>query len=328
MSSSNFAFGLDIGGTNMVGAIVAREDGRLLSHESIATDSRRGVSDGLQRVAELARRLVAQAGLRIEQIDAAGIGSTAPIDIPSGTVKNPYTLPGWDEFPVGPHLTQTFGWPSCLIGDCEAAALGETWVGAGRGHKNVVYVTVGTGIGAGIIIDGKLHRPIASGTSEIGHMALDLTGGPDCYCGARGCWEILAAAPAIVQRAQAAYADAPSDSPLLQLVQGNREAITAEWVSVASTQGDPIAQRLVNETATYMGHGLANVMNMLGPEIVILGGGVMKGWPLFEPIALEIIRKRATVAPIQAVKIARAELGLRAGVVGAAWAAFAMGDER
>ena len=149
-------------------------------------------------------------------------------------------------------------------------------------------------------------------------MALDLTGGPDCYCGARGCWEILAAAPAIVRRAKTAYGGASGDHALLQLIDGDHERITAELVSVAATQGDPIAQRLVHETATYMGHGLANVMNMLGPEIVILGGGVMKGWPLFAPVALEIIQRRATVAPIQAVQIAPAELGLRAGVVGAA----------
>ncbi len=320
MSTADYALGLDIGGTNLVGAVVARSrarsdvcaDGQVLSHASIPTDSQRGVADGLQRIEALARRLVTQAGLRLDQISGAGIGSTAPIDIPSGTIKNPYTLPGWDEFPLGPHLTQTFGWPTCLIGDCDAAALGETWLGAGRGYKNVVYITVGTGIGAGIIINGQLHHPVASGTCEVGHMAMDLTGGPDCYCGARGCWEILAAAPAIVRRAKEAYAGTTVDLG----------QITAEWVSLAASQGDPIAQRLVHQTATYMGHGLANVMNMLGPEIIILGGGVMKGWPLFEPIATEIIQRRNTVAPLLAVKIAPAQLGLRAGVTGAAWAAF------
>lgn len=318
-----YVIGLDIGGTNLVGAVVESATGRLLSREDMPTASQNGVEDGLRRISAMITRLISDAAVARHEIGGVGIGSTGPLDSGMGVIKNPYNLPGWDEFPIVDHIQTTLHYPAVLIGDCDAAVLGEAWQGAGRGWRNIVYITVGTGIGGGVIIDGKLYRPIGSAAVEIGHHTLDMHG-TKCYCGANGCWEVLASAPAIVRRAKVAFVGAPDDSPLMRLVGGDLDQITAERVSIAASQGDPIAQAQVNETATIMGVGITNVMNIFGPEVVILGGGVMKGWSLFEPIASQIIAARESVVPLHLIKLVRAKLGLSAGVTGAAKAMIDM----
>ncbi len=312
-----YVIGLDIGGTNLVGAVVESATGRLLSREDIPTESRTGVVDGLRRVSALIMRLITTAHITPQEIGGVGVGATGPFDSVGGTIKNPYNLPGWDSFPIVQHITDTFGWPCVLIGDCDVAVLGEAWQGAGRNARNVLYITVGTGIGGGVLIEGKLYRPIGSAAVEIGHHTMDMHG-PKCYCGANGCWEVLASAPAIVRRAKVAFAGADPNSPLMRLIDNDLDQITAELVSVAATQGDPIAQQQVHETATIMGVGISNVMNIFGPQVVILGGGVMKGWPLFEKVVRGIIAERESVVPLHLIRLVRAELGLSAGVTGAA----------
>jgi glucokinase len=319
--NKDFAIGIDIGGTSVVAGVL-RRDGALMCRRSMPTDSQRGMDDGLLRLAQLADDVLRDAGISREQLAGIGIGASAPMDRKAGCIHNPYTLPGWDGIPVGPHLAQYLGVPFCLIGDCDAAALGEQWQGAGRGANSLIYITVGTGIGSGIILDGRLHSGVNGATCEAGHIVIDLHG-PACYCGARGCLEMLAAAPAIIKRGQAVLNDAPI---LRALCNDDTNAITPKMVYGAAMQGDEAAMQVMRDTGVFLGIGLASLMNVLGPEKVILGGGVMQGWDAIAPAMLDTLRSRGAMVPFEQIEVTRAALGLNAGITGAAHAAFLQGQ--
>lgn len=316
-TQASHAIGIDVGGGSVVAGVV-RRDGAVVARQDMPTDSRRGIDDGLRRIAALVEVVISQAGVARDDLAGIGIGSSAPIDAAAGTINNPYTLPGWDGIPIGPHLSGRFGLPFALLGDCEAAALGEHWIGAGRGARSMVYITVGTGIGSGIVIDNQLHRGVALSTCEVGHHVIDLNG-PPCYCGARGCLEMFAAAPAIVARAQAAWDDAPE---LRRLCDGDPARVTAKCVYDAAQAGDVAALRVMRDTGRYLGIGMANVLNILAPEALVLGGGVMQGWDLIVPPMFDVIHSRDAMVPFRRITIARAALGLNAGVTGAAKVIF------
>lgn len=315
--NNDFAIGIDVGGTSVVAGVL-RRDGTLLSRRAMPSDSQRGIDDGMMRLAALADDVLQDAGIAHDQLAGVGIGASAPIDRAAGRIHNPFTLPGWEGIPIGPHLSQHLGAPFCLIGDCDAAALGEQWQGAGRGANSLIYITVGTGIGSGIILDGRLRIGVGGATCEAGHIVIDLHG-PECYCGARGCLEMMAAAPAIVKRAQAALNDAPI---LRAHCHGDPQAITAKMIYDTAMQGDGAAMQVMRDTGVFLGIGLASLMNVLGPEKVILGGGVMQGWDLIAPAMFDTLRERGAMVPFDQIGISQAALGLNAGITGAARAAF------
>jgi glucokinase len=314
----DYAVGIDIGGTTVVGAAL-RRDGQMIARRDMPTDSRRGSDDGLRRLGALVAALLDEAGITPGQIAGIGVGSSGPIDAASGTIHNPYTLPGWDGIPVVAALRDRFGVPACLLGDCQIAALGEHWRGAGQSARNMVYMTVGTGVGGALIVEGRLYRGLGD-ANEIGHQVIDVNG-PECYCGGRGCVEVLASGPAIARRAAA---EAPDGSLLLTLAGGDRAQISARLVVEASARGDSFAQSLVEQIGTVFGHGLANVINSFAPDHVVLGGGVMLGWSAFAPAALAVIERRCQIVPLRQVQIVTAQLGLNAGVTGAARAVWMM----
>jgi len=311
----DYIVGMDIGGTSMVAAVVARATGDLLSRASVPTLSQRGQEDGLRRIGELIERVIAESG--VPEIGGIGIGSTGPVDSVTGQIHNPYTLPNWDGIPIIDYVVGRFKKPACLLGDCDVAALGEYWRGAGQGFRHILYLTVGTGIGGGIIEQGRLHRGVGMVSSEPGHHVIDMNG-PECYCGARGCLEALAAGPAIARRGREAVQNAPEDNLLLKLANGDPGQISAKLISQAAEMGDPIAARLMQETGTYLGIGLANLINILTPQVVVWGGGVMQSWSLLAPPMMAVLKSRDTMIPFDKVKILPASLGLNAGVTGAA----------
>ena len=316
---NKYAVGLDIGGTNMVAGVIEADSGRVVSRMSVPTDSQKGQEDGLGRIGDFIDDVVKSANVPMSSVIGIGIGSTGPVDSVTGHIYNPHTLPGWDGLPIVSYLTERFHLPANLLIDTHVAVLGEHWVGAGQGATNVIYITVGTGIGAGIILNNRLYRGTRLYSGEVGHHTIDING-PDCYCGGKGCWEMLASAPAISRYASD---NAPNNSPLLQLASGNRETISALMVSQAASAGDEFAQSVMERTAFYMGTGIANLMNILAPDIIILGGGVMQSWPQLAPIILETVRKRAVMVPFDTVKIVPAALSLNAGITGAARAIIA-----
>ncbi len=309
-----YAVGLDIGGTSMVAGVIACDDGHVVSRQSVPTESRRGPEDGLRRIGNLIEEVLHVAGLQPAQTVGIGIGCTGPVNPVTGTIHNPYTLPGWDGLPVVDYLKGQFNLPTRIIGDAQVAALGEHWVGAGKGARHMVYMTVGTGIGGAVIVDGRLHQGVEFAAGEVGHQVIDING-PPCYCGARGCLEMLAAAPAI---SRFAAENAPNDSLLLTLVSGDRSQITPKVVANAASQGDPFSLDLLRRVGCYIGTGIGNVINVLAPEAVVLGGGVMQSWALISPSLLDTVSRRAAMVPLTHIRIVPASLGLNAGITGAA----------
>jgi len=309
-----FVVGLDIGGTSIVAGVLASQDAQIKSRKSIPTESSKGNADGLRRITELIQTVIEEAGVQRDQIGGIGIGSTGPIDPIRGLIQNPYTLPNWDDLPIVEHLNAQFQLPTCLLGDCQAAALGEQWAGAGRGAQNMIYITVGTGIGGGLIMNGRLYQGVGFAAGEVGHQVIDING-PDCYCGAKGCWEMLASGPAIVRRAAD---NVPESSLIMTLAGQDRAKITALLVARAAEQGDPFAIELQNQTAFYLGVGLANLLNIFSPDVAVLGGGVMGSWPAYEPVIIKTVKSRGTMIPFEKIRIAPASLGLNAGITGAA----------
>jgi glucokinase len=317
---SGYAVGLDIGGTNMVAGVIAGSDGRVVNRRSIPTDSIRGSDVGLNRIAGLIEYVLQAAQLSAEQITGIGIGASGPVDSVKGIIQNPYTLPGWEDLPINAYLSARFHQPCCLLTDTHAAALGEHWVGAAQGIRHVLYLTFGTGVGCGIIIHNQLYRGVGLTSGEVGHMTVDLNG-PTCYCGGRGCWEMFVSAPAISRYASEHVLEG---SLLLHLVSGDRAKISPVLVSLASQRGDIFAQAVIERTAYFIGVGIANLINVLSPQIVVLGGGIMGSWPLFAPTTSKTIQRCATMVPLHQIRVVPAALGLNAGITGAARAILAI----
>jgi glucokinase len=317
---TGYAVGLDIGGTNLVAGVIAGEDGRVVSRHSVPTESRRGVADGLERIGGLIAHVIEAAKLQPDQIAGIGIGASGPVDSIRGMVQNPFTLPGWEDLPINDYLSKRFSVPCALLIDTHVAALGEHWVGAARGAKHMLYLTFGTGIGCGIILNDQLFRGIGLTSGEVGHHVIDPSG-PECYCGGRGCWEMLAAAPAI---SRYAAENVPADSLLLKIVD-DRAKITPLLISQAAQQGDPFAHEVMERTAHYLGEGIANLINIFAPQVVVVGGGIMGSWPLFEPTARKVMQRCTAMIPLYGeIRVSPAQLGLNAGITGAARAVLAM----
>jgi glucokinase len=218
-------------------------------------------------------------------------------------------LPGWQ----GPYLVQAlegiYDIPAKMENDADSAALAEGVWGSGKGSRVFIYVTVSTGIGSGMLIDGRLYRGAGGAHPEIGHHVLD-PGGPACSCGSRGCWESLASGPALADWYKA------------RLPGGAPRRVDAREVCRLAKAGDPLAQEAVARTARYIGMGLGNLINFYTPDRIALGGGLMNAWPLFEPVAQSIIPQVCTLVPYAATTIAPASLGPETPLLGAAQAFF------
>ncbi len=313
--------GIDLGGTNVrVGAITPQ--GELLHALEAPIEATRGPEWGVQRIIELVDRVQAQSENR--PLLGIGIGSTGPVDRERGAVQNPYTLPTWEDVDIVRPLSERYGVPATLENDADSAALGEAWVGAGKGVERLAAVTVGTGIGTAFIYRGQIYRGFLGYHGEGGHMLLD-PNGPQCYCGGRGCWEMLAAGPAIALQAQAVAAAEPTR--MLALAGGSLEKISARHLAQAAREGDPAALKLADQIATYLAWGMVNLIALLMPDCVVLGGGVIESFDIFEPTFRRVLYRHNIMAPLERVRIERAQLGSRAGMLGAARAILNLAGE-
>jgi glucokinase len=221
-----------------------------------------------------------------------------------------------DGFDLRTALTEASNRPTILENDANAAAVGEMWRGAARCHRAIVCVTLGTGVGGGIILDGKLWRGVDNSAAEIGHMCVDPFGGVACTCGSRGCLEVFASATAIVRMTREARPRHPAS--ILRAI----DDLTAEKIFRAGVQGDELALEVFRRMGVYLGIGLANLINILNPEMIVIGGGVVNGWRLFEKYMRQEVFERAFPLLASRVKITRAECGDDAGLLGAARLAF------
>jgi len=229
-------------------------------------------------------------------------------------------LPGWYDIPLRDIVREKYGVNTFLINDADAAALGEHRFGAGKGVNTLIYLTVSTGIGGGIIIKGKLHTGLHGSAGEIGHMTIDVNG-PKCNCGNVGCLETLASGKAMAKEAIRRVSQGEKSS-LTEIVGGKIENITAEEVSLAAQGGDSLALEVISKVASYLGVGMVNLVNIFDPEMIIVGGGMTKMGDLLLSPARQVVRERAFTLSAQAVRIVPAKLGDDAGVLGAAVFAF------
>lgn len=306
--------GIDLGGTSVrVGAF--GPDGRMYHVMERPIEAARGPQAGLARIGDLVAACVAKAGAG--ELAGLGIGASGPLDTVKGTINNPYTLPGWADVPILRRLEERFHAPARLENDADASALGEYWMGAGRGVKRLFSVTVGTGVGTAFIYNGEVYRGMDGLHPEGGHLPID-PAGPLCYCGLRGCWESLASGTAIGVFGRQAAAEHP-ESRMSALAQGDPEKIDGRLVIEAARLGDAAALEVVENAARYMGLGLATILSMFLPEVIVLSGGVMKSIDLFLPVIRATIRQQNVMLPVEKVRIVPASLGYHAGIYGAAF---------
>ena len=293
---------VDIGGTKVAVGIVDKK-GKVLAKMEAPPDPNR-YSDGIELIAHMLRKTSQKASA---EIDGIGIGSTGPVDPISGAFGDVDFLPGWRGKNPVRDLAQIFSVQVALENDGDAAVLAEAGWGAGRDRKRLIYVTVGTGIGGGIFIDGQLYRGVDGAHPEIGHHVVD-PNGPKCTCGFRGCWESLAAGPAMVARLQA---NAPASYP-------HRDGITAKAICELARQGDAVALQAAEHEAFYLGLGLANLINLYTPDAIVLGGSVMKSADLFLDHIHNLIRAGCRFVPAEKAKLTLASLGDDTNLIGAA----------
>ena len=315
--------GIDLGGTKIVTALVDTE-GRIIFRDYRETEAARGPAAVMARMIDAASRVMNGGGVAAAQISAVGVAAPGPIDARSGIVTTPPNLPGWKDMPLRQLIQDELGLPTALENDANAAALAEHRFGAGRGTKHMIYVTASTGIGGGFILNGELYNGATGGAGEIGHMTI-LPQGPHCGCGNRGCLEALASGRAIAREARERV-KCGVPTLIADLAEGDLERISAKLVAQAAAQGDMEAQEILDEAMTYLGVGMANLVNLFNPELIVIGGGLTKmGARLFDPVR-RIIDRRAFRTAAQVVKIVPAQLGDDVGVLGAA--AVAMLSEK
>lgn len=309
--------GVDIGGTNLNVGVVSFEGGLPLAVRSERTEVVRGAKFIVDRVVRMIKESMSEVmdekGVGLEAFAGVGIGSPGPLDRKTGTVINTPNL-GWRNFPLRDLVQNAIGLPATLDNDANAATYGEWWMGAGRGVDTLVGVTLGTGIGGGIVLNGELYHGANDAAAEIGHMTIDSTG-RKCNCGNYGCLEAYASGQAIAARAIEGL-DSGIGSILPELA-GDVQNISAETVFEAVVQGDPYATEVMHDTAKFLGVGLANVINILNPEVLVISGGVQRaGDHLFVPLRAEI-RRRAFQVAEQACRIVPSGLKGMAGIIGA-----------
>jgi glucokinase len=312
-----FVLGIDIGGTNLVVGSVAEDGSRIVAVASEATHAEAGAKDVLERLVNLADRAIATTRKDVPgaEILGVGVGAPGPLDTKRGIVLLTPNL-GWVNLPLRQIIHDRLGLPAALDNDANCAVLGEWWVGAARGARHAIGITIGTGIGGGLILDGKLYHGASDVAGEIGHTTID-TEGRRCKCGNYGCLEAYASGPNIALRAVEEI-EAGAVSRLPTLVGGDLSKITAQTVYQAAQDGDELALEVVNDTARFLGVGIGNLLNVFNPEVVVVCGGVTAaGDHLFVPLRRETAR-RAFKPAVAACRIVPGELAGTAGVYGAA----------
>jgi glucokinase len=312
-----FVLGIDIGGTNLVVGSVAEDGSTIVATASEPTQAEAGTKDVLERLVGLAERTIAATRRESPgaEILGVGVGAPGPLDTKRGIVLLTPNL-GWVNLPLRQIIRDRLGLEAALDNDANCAVLGEWWVGAARSARQAIGITIGTGIGGGLILDGKLYHGASDVAGEIGHTTID-TEGRRCKCGNYGCLEAYASGPNIALRAVEEI-EAGAVSRLPSLVGGDLRRITAQTVYQAAQDGDALALEVVNDTAKFLGVGIGNLLNVFNPEVVVVCGGVTAaGDHLFVPLRREVAR-RAFKPAVAACRIVPGALAGTAGVYGAA----------
>jgi glucokinase len=319
MRDNSLVLGIDLGGSKILTAVVD-SNGEILSSDRRATPAAEGPEATIQVMLDSIKQTIDRAGIKAAELDAICIGAPGLSNPETGVVFTSPNLPKWADVPLKNIIEDKTGIKTFLINDANAAAIGEMYFGAARGARNFVYVTISTGIGGGIVIDGEIYAGSLGTAGEIGHMTID-TNGPNCNCGNTGCWETLASGTALAREAKRRIEEG-ARTLILEYAGGNIEKVNAEIVHKAAQQGDTLANELIAQTSYYIGVGLTNLINIFNPELIVIGGGLSNiGDMLLEP-AYKVAGERAYKVAFDSMRFARAELDKNSGVVGAAAYAF------
>ena len=310
--AQGYVIGVDMGASHVT-LVLADFGAKVIQEMYMPLDIDLGPQVCLGQVDTYLHEMVKSSGLKMSDIKAVGTGVPGPIVAEAGMVSGPPIMPGWDGFPIRDTLQKLWNCPVSLNNDAELGALGEWAYGAGRGERDLVYIKVGVGIGAGLFLDGQIYRGLTGSAGEIGHITIE-EDGPLCQCGNRGCLEALAGGRAIAKRA----IDAVHQGQRTILVEKSPvESITHQDVIAAARRGDLVSQKIMSEAGSHLGTAIASLVNLVNPGMVVLGGGVAQiGDLLLEPIRRSVQKRSLRVAS-RAVRITSALLGRRSSGVGA-----------
>ena len=305
---------VDIGGTKFIAAVI-EDNERILSRVYCPTLAHEGPGRVINRLILSIRNAAHKSGIDISDVKGIGVAAAGCIDIGKGSIVESPNLPLWHNIQLADILHKEFDVTVYLMNDASAAAMGEFYLGAGRGVRNMVYLTVSTGIGGGIIINGDLYEGSDGCAGELGHMVIDVDG-PECKCGRRGCLETLASGTAIARMAKEMLEH--TEGSLLWGVDHNpMDNMTSVMVASAAKQGDPLSNEVVRLAGKYLGIGLADIVNIFNPDKIVIGGGVSKMGELILKPARKAMKDYAFKLPVRRVSVVKSRLGANAGVIGA-----------
>lgn len=324
----NKYIGVDLGGTHLRAAVVDVESGQIISLQQVSTLAREGHDAVIGRMADLIEAVIQASDTPKSEVGGVGIGVPGVLDLEHGLVLFLPNLPGnWPNVALQQTIHDRVGLPTHLLNDARSATFGEWKFGAGRGVDTMVLFTLGTGVGGGLVISGKLHLSLGGTAGELGHQSIDFNG-PQCGCGNLGCLEVFASGPAIAAYGIKAVVQGLT-TQIGVMVDYDLNKITPEVVYRAALAGDAIAKDIYERVGMYIGVAASNVIVTVGAQKIVIGGGVAQaGELLLDPIR-RTVKERVRVAPVDQVSIVLAELGPNAGLVGAAcWAAEAQREYR
>lgn len=304
---------VDLGGTRLRTAAVNHEM-RLVGRVEERTDHSRSAESVVAQIVRMVQTSLSRAGVEPSEVGRMAVASPGPLDTRTGMVYAPPNMPGWGDVPLRSLLTEALGIKTRIVNDATAGALGEFRFGAGRGTKNLVYLTVSTGIGGGVVAEGRLLEGTAGAAAEIGHMTIDRRG-PMCKCGNIGCLEALASGTNIALRFQQAV-QRGGTSGLTASMPG--AAPTARDIARAAEEGDALALAVFRDAAEALGAGVVNCIHIFNPEVVAIGGGVSNAGALLFDTVREWVDRYALPMPRSVARVVRTELGEEVGLMGAA----------
>ena len=309
-----YIVGIDLGGMSAKGGLFSL-NGELLSCEKVNTDKADGFDGTMQKLADLARVVAEKHGVDFEQVVAIGVGSPGVVDSNAGVVLR-WTNYHWDNVPFSKRLRDLTGKPVKVANDANCAALGEAKYGATAEFQSSILLTIGTGIGGGMVFDGKLIEGFKSAGAELGHITIR-EGGLPCACGRKGCYEKYASATALIAQTRYAMVD-DLQSALWEVADGKIENVDGRTAFIAARAGDTTAKRVIEQYVGYLSEGIADFVNILRPEAIVLGGGIAnEGEALFEPLRRAVDERTYIAMDIVPLKIVGAKLGNCAGMYGA-----------
>ena len=319
MAGGRVVFAVDLGGTRMRGALIS-PDGGVLARDAVPTQPSRGEPAAMRRLAGLLERMAAAT----PGVEVAGVGMAlaGPVDPVAATVHNPPNLPTWDGTSPTGDLSANTGLPAWVHNDASLAALGEYVYGIGKGVRNLVMVTVGTGVGGGLVLDGVVYGGLRGFAGEIGHLVVEPSG-PPCPCGGCGCLEVMASGTALARMARERL-EAGEESIVRRMVRGDVSRVRAETLVRAEARADRLAGEVLRAGGRYLGIGVATLRSVLDPELIVIGGGVAANSHVFWPAMAEAARKHGMRGDKSTLPVTPTALGDDAGLLGAA--AMAWGE--